>query len=148
IVTLLTYNLEKAGYETDVAFDGNEAVTMAKTHQYDLIILDLMLPGMDGLEVCKTLRQNKINTPTIIMTAKEDEIDKILGLELGADDYITKPFSPRKIVARVKAIVRRVRQTVPEQYTSYEIGELIVYPDKFEATLAGQSLSFTRKEFE
>ncbi|HLR23851.1 MAG TPA: response regulator transcription factor [Pseudogracilibacillus sp.] len=148
IVTLLTYNLEKAGYETDVAFDGNEAVTMAMTHQYDLIILDLMLPGMDGLEVCKTLRQNKINTPILILTAKEDEFDKILGLELGADDYITKPFSPREIVARVKAILRRVRQTVPEQYTSYEIGELMVYPDKFEATLAGQSLSFTRKEFE
>src|SRR5699024_9662281 len=97
IVTLLTYNLEKAGYET---------VTMAMTHQYDLIILDLMLPGMDGLEVCKTLRQNKINTPILILTAKEDEFDKILGLELGADDYITKPFSPREIVARVKAILR------------------------------------------
>src|SRR5699024_12233029 len=115
---------------------------------YDLIILYLMLPGMDGLEVCKTLRQNKINTPILILTAKEDELDKILGLELGADDYITKPFSPREIVARVKAILRRASQTVPEQYTSFEIGELMVYPDKFEATLAGQSLSFTRKEFE
>src|SRR5699024_11548041 len=78
IVTLLSYNLEKAGHETDVAFDENEAVTMAMTHPYDLIILDLMLPGMDGLQVCKTLRQNKINTPILILTAKEDELDKIL----------------------------------------------------------------------
>src|SRR5699024_12304329 len=107
---------------------GNDAVSMDMTHPYDLIILDLMLPGMDVLEVCKTLRQNKINTPILILTAKEDELDIILGLELGADDYITQPFSPREIVARVKAILRRVRQTVPEQYTSYEIGELMVYP--------------------
>src|SRR5699024_1888026 len=140
IVTLLTYNLEKAGYETDVAFDGNEAVTMAMTHQYDLIILDLMLPGMDGLEVCKTLRQNKINTPILILNAKEEEFEQIIGLEQDADDYITKPFGPREIVAPVKAILRTVRQTVPDQYTGYEIGELMVYPDKFEATLAGQSL--------
>src|SRR5699024_11286614 len=107
---------------------------MAMTHQYDLIILDLMLPGMDGLEVCKTLRQNKINTPILILTAKEDELDKILGLELGADDYITKPFSPREIVARVKAILRRERQTVPEQYASHEIGVLIIYLYKMIAT--------------
>src|SRR5699024_256645 len=110
IVTLLTYNMEKAGYETDVAYDGNEAITMAMNNQYDLIILDVMLPGVDGLEVCKTLRQNKVETPILILTAREDEFDKVLGLELGADDYITKPFSPREIVARVKAILRRARQ--------------------------------------
>src|SRR5690625_981305 len=140
IVTLHTYNMEEAVYETNVAFDGNEALTMAMTYQYDLIILDLMLPGMDGLEVCKTLRQNKIDTPILILTAKTDEFDKILGLELGADDYITKPFSPREIVARVKAILRRARQPVPEKYTAIEIGELTIYPDKYEATLADQSL--------
>lgn len=148
IVTLLTYNMEKAGYETDVAYDGNEAITMAMTNQYDLIILDVMLPGVDGLEVCKTLRQNKVETPILILTAREDEFDKVLGLELGADDYITKPFSPREIVARVKAILRRARQPVLEKHTTIEIGELTIYPDKYEATLKGQSLSFTRKEFE
>src|SRR5699024_9732045 len=95
IVTLLTYNQEKAGYETDVAFDGNEAVTMAMTHQYDLIILDLMLPGMDGLEVCKTLRQDKINITILNLTNKEDKFDKILSLELCDDNYITKLISPR-----------------------------------------------------
>src|SRR5699024_3669948 len=114
IVTLLTYNMEKTGYETDVAYDGNEAITMAMTNQYDLISLEVMLPGVDGLEVCKTLRQNKVETPILILTAREDEFDKVLGLELGADDYITKPFSPREIVARVKAILRRARQPVPE----------------------------------
>lgn len=148
IVTLLTYNMEKAGYETEVAYDGNEAITMAMTNQYDLIILDVMLPGVDGLEVCKTLRQNKVETPILILTAREDEFDKVLGLELGADDYITKPFSPREIVARVKAILRRARRPLPEEYTAIEIGDLTIYPEKYEATLKGQSLSFTRKEFE
>src|SRR5699024_2813876 len=117
IVTLLTYNMEKEGYETDVAYAVNEAITMAMNNQYDLISLDVMLPGVDGLEVCKTLRQNKVETPILILTAREDEFDKVLGLELGADDYITKPFSPREIVARVKAILRRARQPLPEEYT-------------------------------
>src|SRR5699024_10005020 len=148
IVTLLTYNMENAGYETDVAFDGEEAISKAMANPYDLMILDLMLPEVDGLEVCKTLRQNKVETPILILTAREDEFDKVLGLELGAEDYITKPFSPREIVARVKAILRRARQPVPEEYTAIEIGELTIYPDKYEATLKGQSLSFTRKEFE
>src|SRR5699024_11625235 len=92
----------------------------------DLIVLDLMLPGMDGMDVCKTLRQEKVNTPILMLTAKDDEFDKILGLELGADDYLTKPFSPRDVVARVKAILRRGRQTVPQQYTSYEIEDIMV----------------------
>lgn len=148
IVTLLTYNIEQAGYETDVAFDGNDAITKALKNDYDLIILDLMLPGVDGLEVCKTLRQNKIDTPIIILTAKEDELDKILGLELGADDYLTKPFSPREVVARIKAILRRARQPLPEVYTSINIGKLSIFLDKHEATLDDAHLSFTRKEFE
>lgn len=148
IVTLLTYNIAQAGYETDVAFEGNDAITKALKNNYDLIILDLMLPGVDGLDVCKTLRQNKIDTPIIILTAKEDELDKILGLELGADDYLTKPFSPREVVARIKAVLRRARQPVPEVYTSINIGELSIYLDKHEATINDKDLSFTRKEFE
>lgn len=148
IVTLLTYNMEKAGYETDVAYNGTDALQKATEEAYDLIILDVMLPGMDGLEVCKTLRQNKIDTPILILTAKEDEFDKVLGLELGADDYITKPFSPRELIARVKAILRRARQTVEEPHTVIQIGELLIYPNKHEASFAGTNLSFTRKEFE
>src|SRR5690625_1125804 len=102
IVTLLTYNLEKSGFETEAAYDGFEGLKKAKTGNYDLIILDLMLTGMDGTEVCKALRLEKIETTILMLTAKDEEIDKILGLELGADDYLTKPFSPKEVVARVK----------------------------------------------
>src|SRR5699024_8688029 len=98
------------------------AISKAMANPYDLMILDLMLPEVDGLEVCKTLRQNKVHTPILILTAKEDEFDKILGLELGADDYITKPFSPRETGARVKSIIRRFRQPITEKYTAYDIG--------------------------
>lgn len=148
IVTLLTYNIEKAGYETDVAYDGIVAMNKATQNKYNLIILDLMLPGMDGLEVCKQLRQNKIDTPILILTAKEDEFDKVLGLELGADDYLTKPFSPRELIARVKAILRRARQPIVEEFTEIQFGELSIFPDKHEASFAGVNLIFTRKEFE
>ena len=107
IVTLLKFNLEQSGYSVLTAEDGNTGLDLALTEKPDLIVLDLMLPGMDGMDVCKTLRQEKMNTPILMLTAKDDEFDKILGLELGADDYMTKPFSPREVVARVKAILRR-----------------------------------------
>lgn len=100
IVTLLKFNLEQAGFEVLTASDGNEGYDTARREKLDVIILDLMLPGMDGMDVCKQLRLGKINTPILMLTAKSDELDKILGLELGADDYITKPFSPREVVAR------------------------------------------------
>jgi len=149
IVTLLTYNLEKAGFKTDAAFDGIEAVRMVENHHYDLIILDLMLPGMDGMEVCKHLRQQKIETPILMLTAKDDEIDKILGLELGADDYLTKPFSPKEVVARIKAILRRAnRQTSSETFTTIKIGDLVIYPERYEVEKNNHLISFTRKEFE
>lgn len=107
IVTLLTYNLENANYEVQVATDGPSAFKKATERNFDFIILDLMLPGYDGIEVTKKLRQEKIKTPIIILTAKDDELNKIIGLEIGADDYMTKPFSPREVVARIKAILRR-----------------------------------------
>ena len=89
IVTLLQYNIEKAGFQTVVAYTGTEGLEKAIRESFDLIILDLMLPGMEGTEVCKQLRQNKIDTPILMLTAKDDEFDKVLGLELGADDYLT-----------------------------------------------------------
>ncbi|SFD60373.1 two-component system, OmpR family, alkaline phosphatase synthesis response regulator PhoP [Lentibacillus persicus] len=148
IVTLLKFNVEQAGFESDVAYDGLEAVKKAEEGNFDLIILDLMLPEMDGTEVCKHLRSNKIDTPILMLTAKDEEIDKILGLELGADDYLTKPFSPKEVVARIKAILRRAAKTEDSVSSSIQIGDLTVYPDRYEAELKGKPLTFTRKEFE
>src|SRR5690606_10832236 len=104
IVTLLKYNLEKATFITDVAYDGLEAIRKTDSNSYDFIILDLMLPEMDGIEVCKHLRRNQIDTPVLMLTARDEEFDKVLGLEIGADDYLTKPFSPKEVIARIKAI--------------------------------------------
>lgn len=152
ISTLLQYNLKQAGYEVIQAFDGQEGLNRAVAELPDLILLDLMLPKKDGMEVCKELRIQKIGTPIIMLTAKDDEFDKVLGLELGADDYMTKPFSPREVVARVKAVLRRSKvqeqTTEVEREKTYHIGALSVYPDRFEATLDGKELEFTPKEFE
>ncbi|QDX92775.1 response regulator transcription factor [Brevibacterium sp. JNUCC-42] len=153
ISKLIQFNLEKAGYEVITAFDGRQALTMAREEKPDFIILDLMLPYMDGLDVCKTLRQERINTPILILTAKEDELDKILGLELGADDYITKPFSPREVVARVKAILRRFNakpepDQEKEEERQYSFGEIIIYPEKYEVFLRDERVELTPKEFE
>ena len=153
IVTLLEYNLRQAGYDVITAFDGEEGVTKANEENPDFIILDLMLPKMDGMEVCKELRNNQINTPILMLTAKDDEIDKVLGLELGADDYLTKPFSPREVVARVKAILRRTQsfskpseEVVESKKIQY--GELTILPDQYEVYLNEEVLEFTPKEFE
>ncbi|MBU5466186.1 response regulator transcription factor [Virgibacillus sp. MSJ-26] len=148
IVTLLAYNLKQAGFMTDVAYDGIEAIQKAEGNDYDLILLDIMIPEIDGLEVCKHLRSNKIDTPILILTARDDETDKVLGLELGADDYITKPFSIREIQARIKAILRRANKADEKVYETIKIGDLIIYIDKHEAMLEAKKLTFTRMEFE
>lgn len=151
IATLLSYNLVQAGYETLIANDGKQGYDMALSEKPDLIVLDLMLPSMDGVEVCKSLRQQKVNTPIIMLTAKGDEFDKVLGLELGADDYMTKPFSPREVVARIKAVLRRA-ETSPliQQDGSAPLvfGKLQIFPDRFEVFLDDRQLEFTPKEFE
>ncbi|RCW66320.1 response regulator transcription factor [Saliterribacillus persicus] len=149
IVTLLQYNIEKSGFKTDIAFSGLEGLEKASTGSYDLIILDLMLPGMEGTEVCKALRQKQIDTPILMLTAKDEEFDKVLGLELGADDYLTKPFSPKEVVARIKAILRRSKKRDEAGNETYiKIAELMVYPQQYEASIKGETLTFTRKEFE
>lgn len=151
IATLLSYNLVQAGFETIVANDGKQGYDLALSEKPSLIVLDLMLPSMDGVEVCKALRQEKVNIPIIMLTAKDDEFDKVLGLELGADDYMTKPFSPREVVARIKAVLRRsVTTPTPKGETSAPLvlGSLKVFPDRFEVFLDEKQLEFTPKEFE
>ncbi|GEN32624.1 MULTISPECIES: response regulator transcription factor [Aneurinibacillus] len=153
IVTLLEFNLQKAGFEVVKAGDGPTAVKLAETEKPDLIVLDIMLPGMDGMEVCKKLRMERINTPILMLTAKDEEFDKILGLELGADDYMTKPFSPREVVARVKAILRRSGQQQEQETNQSDeqmitIGQLVIYPEKYEVLFNGNRLELTPKEFE
>lgn len=103
IVTLLTFNLEKEGYKVTSAADGGEGLELALEQSFDFIILDVMLPTMDGMEITQRLRQEKNETPILMLTAKDDQVDRIIGLEIGADDYLTKPFSPREVLARMKA---------------------------------------------
>lgn len=152
ILTLLKFNLEKSGFQVITSFDGREALRIIELEKPDLVVLDLMLPGLDGMEVLKTLRQEKNNTPVLMLTAKNDELDKILGLELGADDYLTKPFSPREVIARVKAILRRSKHSHADHETENDeeikIGELIIYPERYQAILRGEELELTVKEFE
>ena len=162
IVDILKFNLEKEGYKTIEASDGITGLTMALTESPDLILLDVMLPGLDGFEVCRRVRERSA-VPIIMLTAREEELDKVLGLELGADDYITKPFSIRELSARVKANLRR---TAPELILPFDVsgnteaaaeqkdpdvvesGEITIYVDRFEARKNGQILDITLREFE
>ncbi len=153
ITTLLKYNLEKENFEVDVCFDGEEAIKKATTNQYDFMILDLMLPKVNGFDVMKQLRKEKVATPIIMLTAKDETVDKIIGLEIGADDYLTKPFSPRELIARIRAVERRMDVSdnkIPESKTpsSIEVGDLIAYPKDYRVTKKGEELTFTKKEFE
>ncbi|AWE08313.1 DNA-binding response regulator [Lysinibacillus sp. 2017] len=153
IATLLKYNLEQAGFEVLLAHDGKRGLDTAVEQTPDLMLLDLMLPELDGVEVCKELRRLRINLPIIMLTARDDEFDKVLGLELGADDYMTKPFSPREVIARVKAVLRRfsgpvIEEAVPSSELVYTFGDLQVYPERFETFINEEKLEFTPKEFE
>jgi DNA-binding response OmpR family regulator len=134
------------GYRVSSAKDGLNGFSMAKEQEYDLIILDIMLPEMNGFEVCKQLRQTGITTPIIILTAKSQEVDKVLGLELGADDYVTKPFSPRELRARVQALFRRVNQT-RQGIDLYHFGNVNVDFKKYEAEKGGLPIYLTVLEF-
>ena len=157
IVEILTYNLQKEGYETIEAYDGEQAITLALTKKPDLILLDIMLPKVDGLTVCKRIRHTLSNVPILILSAKDEEIDKILGLELGADDYITKPFSVRELMARVKANLRKseiiqdteqVEEETDDTGNKIDVGELKLDLDKFEVKVKGEVIDLTLREFE
>ncbi len=125
IVDILSFNLVKEGYETLEAYDGEMGLDLALTHNPDLILLDLMLPKLDGFAVCNTLRDKGITIPIIMLTAREEEADKVLGLEVGADDYITKPFSMRELMARVKANIRRTQMLTQSPSTEAPQGEIL-----------------------
>lgn len=150
ISDIIKFNLEKEGYDVVVAYDGEEALQKVEDEDPDLIVLDLMLPKIDGLEVAKQVRAKK-TTPIIMVTAKDSELDKVLGLELGADDYVTKPFSNRELVARVKANLRRqeaVESAVPDENADIEVGDLTIHPDAYTVSKRGDSIDLTHREFE
>ena len=143
----LSYLLEKEGFEVTVAADGNEALSVFERDGADLILLDLMLPGMSGTEVCRQVRQRS-NVPVIMLTAKDSEIDKVVGLELGADDYVTKPYSSRELVARVRAVLRR--QGEPEELMTSTVaaGPVRMDVERHVVAVDGQQISLPLKEFE
>jgi len=150
IVDILKFNLKKEGYSVIEAYDGEEAVEKALKENPDLILLDVMLPKMDGFAVCKKLRE-KISTPILMLTAREEEVDKVLGLELGADDYITKPFSVRELLARVKANLRRKMVEESDGGDDSEIiayGDLEIIVDRYEVKKNGRIVELTLREFE
>lgn len=154
IQDLLVFNLEKEGYKTMTASDGEEGITLALSQNPDLILLDVMLPKADGLTVCKRIRQTMSKVPIIMLSAKGEEIDKILGLEIGADDYMTKPFSIRELIARVKANLRKMDQSDDLSQAGIRsnkvmVGDLKLDLDKFEVEVRGQKVTdLTRREFE
>ena len=150
---ILKYNLEKEGYETIEAYDGEQALEFALTKNPDVVLLDVMLPKMDGFEVCRKIREKKPTIPILMLTAREEEVDKVLGLELGADDYITKPFSVRELMARVKANLRRVN-TEPAEAVEEDVGSVInagrivLNLDRYEVRRDGKIVDLTLREFE
>lgn len=149
IADILKFNLEKEGYDVELAYDGDEAVKKTYKDNPDLVILDIMLPKKDGFQVLKDIRK-EYKIPVLMLTAKEEEVDKILGLELGADDYITKPFSMRELVARIKANLRRVEYSNGEENNNDTItsGELSINFNKYEVKKNGQVVELTLREFE
>ena len=152
ISDIMKFNLTKEGYEVHVAADGEEALQKVDEVHPDLILLDLMLPKMDGLEVARQVRKN-YDMPIIMVTAKDSELDKVLGLELGADDYVTKPFSNRELVARVKANLRRqgapsAQPAEVEENSDIEIGDLVIHPEAYMVSKRGENIELTHREFE
>ena len=152
IADILQFNLKKEGFDVYCAYDGNEAIKLVEDIQPDLILLDIMLPQQDGMEVCREVRK-KYDMPIIMLTAKDSEIDKVLGLELGADDYVTKPFSTRELIARVKANLRRQKHAANQQDEQEEtneitVGHLVIHPDSYMVSKRGETIELTHREFE
>jgi len=147
IVELARLNLENAGFRIVTASDGQRALEIIEESQPDLVVLDIMLPGMDGWEVCRRLRQGGSNVPVIMLTARGHEVDRIVGIELGADDYVVKPFNPRELVARVRAVLRRTAPSTPEPKPIL-MGRLEVDAERRDARIEGRQLRLRAKEFD
>jgi DNA-binding response OmpR family regulator len=152
----LAYNLKKQGYEVVIAGDGPSALEVVRNSKPDLILLDIMLPGMDGFEVCRKLR-SEVSTPVLMLTARDDEIDRVVGLEVGADDYLTKPFSMRELIARVKAMLRRVKiirdeinliNSGADQRSFFEFDKIKIDLGRRELRVDNKIVNLKPKEFE
>ncbi|HAZ06562.1 MAG TPA: DNA-binding response regulator, partial [Acetobacterium sp.] len=150
IYELIKFNLETHGFEVDGVQDGGEAIAKILEVLPDLIILDLMLPGKDGISICREIRANNVISyiPIIMLTAKSEEFDKVLGLEIGADDYITKPFGVKELCARVKAVLRRTEILLSKEDEAIVVGDLQIDPKAFEVYQNGEKLALTLKEYE
>jgi DNA-binding response OmpR family regulator len=148
IVQLAQMYLERDGFQVVSAKDGMEALAAVADQRPALVILDVMLPELDGFEVCRRLRAENNTVPILMLTARDDDIDKIVGLELGADDYLTKPFNPRELVARVKAILRRGEMITQQPTTPIHLADLVIDPARREVTIKSQSVNLRTKEFD
>jgi two-component system, OmpR family, alkaline phosphatase synthesis response regulator PhoP len=146
----LTFNLAREGYEVTTAVDGETALESARSDRLDLILLDVMLPGMSGVEVLRVLRRDGVATPVIILSAKGDEIDRVVGLKVGADDYVAKPFSRPELLARIEAVLRRHRREAdaPERGERLEFGGVQIDVSRREVTVDGEPIHLTTKEFD
>ena len=149
VMELIRYNLSKEGFHCDAAYNGQEALKKAQVMLPDLLLLDLMLPEIDGLEVCKRLKSNSQteHIPIVMVTAKSDEADIVTGLELGADDYITKPFSPKVLVARARAVLRRKTTKIPEKSTVVRIHDIQIDPGRHKVLVKDKAVELTSSEF-
>jgi len=149
LVANLADYLEGRGHSLDIAYNGFAGLGFALEHPYDAVILDLMLPGMDGLEVCKTLKRDPktAHIPIVMLTAKGEEADIVAGLELGADDYVTKPFSPRVLLARIRAVLRKATPAADDEQATLSVHEIVINPGRREVTVGGKPIELTNTEF-
>lgn len=151
IAELIRLHLNDLGFAVTISCDGNAGLRKASTGSWDLIILDLRLPGIDGLEICRRIRQNSSSVPVLMLTSKSSELDRVVGLEIGADDYVTKPFSVLELIARVKAILRRAeltREDATKAEGEVQVGCVAIDPTTRGATIRGKPIDLTAKEFD
>lgn len=149
ILELVRYNLAKEGYQVKCVTSGEDALKAASEETPDVVLLDLMLPGVHGLDVCRNLKSNEstMNIPIVMLTAKGEDADIVAGLELGADDYVTKPFSPRVLLARIRVVLRRKLETQPSEVSILKIHDFVINPGRHEALVKGRPVVLTATEF-